>query len=101
MFNRYSSARIKIDDKTKARYYKPSFYPDIPEKDSDVFHIVRPGERLDLLAYKYYKDVGLWWIISRANRLDPSDIGLQASSELRIPTDIGEIIRSFKALNAE
>jgi len=101
MFNRYNNARIKRDEKTQSRYFKPSFYPDIPEKDTDIFHTVRPGERLDLLAHKYYKDVGLWWIISRANRLDPSDIGLRAATQLRIPTDIGEVIRSFKSINME
>ena len=54
-----------------------------------------------MLAYKYYNDVGLWWVISRANRLDPSQIGLEASTVLRVPTDIAEVIRSFRALNAE
>ena len=69
------------------------------EKDSDIIHTVRPGERLDLLAYKYYGDVGLWWVISRANRLDPSDIGLDASTELRIPKEVGEVLRAYKSLN--
>jgi len=101
MFNRYAEAKIKEDTRTGSRYFKPTLYPDIPEKDSDVIHNVRAGERLDLLAYKYYNDVGLWWVISRANRLDPSQIGLEASTVLRVPTDIAEVIRSFRALNAE
>jgi len=101
MFNRYAEARIKENKRNKVKYYKPTLYPDIPEKDSDVIHNVRAGERLDLLAYRYYKDVGLWWVISRANRLDPSNIGLEASSTLRIPIDIADVVRAFRAINAE
>ena len=99
MYNRYKEANIKVHKDNRKRYYKPSLYPDIPETDSDIIHIVKPGERLDLLAYQYYGDVGLWWVISRANRLDPSDIGLDAAIELRIPKDVGEVLRSYKALN--
>ena len=101
MFNRYAEARIIENKRNKVKYYKRTLYPDIPEKDSDVIHNVRAGERLDLLAYKYYKDVGLWWVISRANRLDPSNIGLEASSTLRIPIDIADVVRAFRAINAE
>jgi len=56
---------------------------------------------MDVLAYQYYDDVGLWWVISRANRLDPSDIGLKAASKLRIPTDIADVLRKFRSINAE
>jgi hypothetical protein len=101
MYNRYAEAKRKKNKRNKSQYFKPSLYPTIPELDSDIIHNVRFGERLDILAHKYYQDVGLWWIISRANRLDPSDIGLKASTKLRIPTDITEILRAFRTLNAE
>tara|TARA_B100000287_G_C19953576_1_gene511446 strand:- start:135 stop:440 length:306 start_codon:yes stop_codon:yes gene_type:complete len=101
MFNRYSEARIKTNKNNKVKYFKPTLYPDIPEKDTDILHYVKAGERLDILAHRYYGDVGLWWVISRANRLDPSDIGLDASSTIRIPQDISEVIRAFRSINAE
>jgi len=101
MFDRYKNARVKISKTNKVRYFKPTLYPNIPELDSDIIHNVRAGERLDILAHRYYNDVGLWWVISRANRLDPSDFGLDAASVLRIPQDIAEVLRSFRAINAE
>ena len=101
MYNRYKEARIKVNSDNKVRYFKPSLYQDIEEKDSDVVHVVRPGERLDLLAHRFYGDVGLWWVISRANRLDPSDVGLKAATQLRVPTDIGDVLRKYKAVNVE
>lgn len=101
MFNRYKDQTIKKDGKTNVRYYKPSLYPDIPESDSDIIHTVIEGERLDLLAYRFYGDVGLWWIISRANRLNPSDISLKASTEIRIPQDVGSILQDLVTVNRD
>ena len=100
MFNRYKNARIKTSENND-RYFKPTFYPQIPEKDTDVWHNVVVGERLDLLAHRYYDDINLYWIISKANNLDPSTIGLEAATQIRIPTDVGEIIRSFNSENLE
>ncbi|MAE85544.1 MAG: hypothetical protein CMB80_22605 [Flammeovirgaceae bacterium] len=99
MFNRYSEQTSKRDTVTKVRYYKPTLYPDIPERDDDIIHKVRSGERLDLLAHQYYNDVGLWWLISRANKLDPSDITLKAATDIRIPTHIGPILQELTATN--
>ena len=101
MFNRYAEARIKTSSTNQSRYLKPTLYPNIEEKDSDIIHNVRAGERMDVLAHQYYEDVGLWWVISRANRLDPSDIGLKASSKLRIPIEIADVLRKFRSINAE
>ena len=99
MFNRYKDARIKVSE-NKDRYFKPTLYPAIPERDSDIIHNIVQGERLDLLAHKYYGDVNYWWIISKANGLDPSDIGLKSSTQLRIPTDIGDVLTEFEFMNS-
>jgi len=39
----------------------------IPSRESNVLHAVKDGDRLDLLAYKYYSDTKKWWQISDAN----------------------------------
>lgn len=98
MFNRYKNAKVKLSE-NKDRYFKPTLYPAIPERDTDIIHNVVQGERLDLLAHKYYGDVNYWWIISKANGLSPSDIGIKSSTQLRIPTDIGEVLRAFDSEN--
>ena len=54
---------------------------------SDTFHQVTDADskRIDLIAYKYYKDVRLWWVIADANDvLNPLE--LQVGSILRIPS---------------
>jgi len=39
----------------------------IPPRESTVLHTVKGGDRLDLVAYKYYGDTTKWWQISDAN----------------------------------
>jgi hypothetical protein len=54
---------------------------------------------LDNLAYKYYKDVSMWWIIAKANNLDEAHIGLEVDKQIRIPTEIEPIINKLKELS--
>jgi copper chaperone CopZ len=47
-----------------------------PDTAGSYQHTVREGDRLDLLAYKYYGDATRWWLISDANpeQLFPTDL---------------------------
>ena len=65
---RYTTTRKKID-KSGKRVYSTTYYPQIPISDSDKFIHPVSGDRLDTLAYKYYGDITLWWIIAKANGL--------------------------------
>jgi hypothetical protein len=40
----------------------------IPEVEGQFLHTVAEGERLDLLAFKYYADARRWWLIADANK---------------------------------
>jgi nucleoid-associated protein YgaU len=58
----------------------------IPFSSKDKFHRVTDDDakRIDLLAWEYYGDCALWWVIAEANGiLNPLD--LEASRVLRIP----------------
>lgn len=59
---------------------------EIPESEDDQFHVVTQADadRIDLIAYKYYDDVQLWWIIAEANRIS-NPLNLEIGSTLRIP----------------
>tara|TARA_B100000927_G_scaffold163183_1_gene131514 strand:+ start:373 stop:681 length:309 start_codon:yes stop_codon:yes gene_type:complete len=99
MFNRYKNIRRKKDPKTGLNYKVPVLYPKIEERDDDIIHTVVVGERLDLLAFRYYNDSGLWWIISRANSLDPSIVSPKVGLELKIPQNTGDILTRFQTIN--
>ena len=98
MPSRYKNTKVKMRGDGK-RVLKPTIYPKIPIKDSDVFIYPKFGDRLDNLAYKYYKDTTLWWIIAKANGLDEAHIGLALDEQIRIPIDITPIINELKRLS--
>ncbi len=55
--------------------------------DSDQFHQVTEADskRIELIAWRYYQDVRLWWVIADENKiLNPLE--LQVGSILRIPS---------------
>jgi hypothetical protein len=95
MPSRYNNTKIKMSRDGK-RVLKPTIYPKIPIKDSDIFIYPKFGDRLDNLAQKYYKDVSLWWIIAKANNLDEAHIGLTLDEQIRIPVDIELILDELR-----
>lgn len=60
---------------------------DIPLNSADMFHKVKLNEvgRLDLIAYNYYKNPLLWWVIAQANNIYDPIAGLEVGTLLRIP----------------
>jgi hypothetical protein len=97
MPSRYTYTRLK-KNKDGKRVFRPTMYPKIPIKDSDIFIYPRFGDRLDNLAQKYYKDVSLWWIIAKANNLDKAEIGLNVEKQIRIPMNIEPILNKLKEM---
>jgi hypothetical protein len=91
MSSRYIYTKIKKDSLGR-QVLKPTIYPTIPIEDSDVFIYPVFGDRLDTLAFKYYKDTSLWWIIAKANNLDSGVVGLDPTRQIRVPLDIEPIL---------
>ena len=98
MPSRYNNTKIKLSKEGK-RVLKPTIYPKIPIKDSDIFIYPKFGDRLDNLAHKYYDDVSLWWIIAKANDLDEAHIGLEVDKQIRIPMDTQPILNKLKEMS--
>ena len=94
---RYNSTRQKLD-KSGTRVYATTYYPEIPLDDTDVF--IRPldGDRLDLIANRYYGDSTLWWIIAKANGLK-GQTSVTTEKPLRIAGNVSQIIQNFISLN--
>ena len=72
---RHELNKTKITDrfnKTTKKVFATIIYPKI-ERDVDDYYIdVLQEDRLDNLAYQYYGDVTLWWVIANGNKLDRS-----------------------------
>ena len=95
--SRYDFTPMKLNKDGK-RVFKPTIYPRIPIRDSDIFIYPKFGDRLDNLAFKYYGDVSLWWIIAKANNLDAAHIGLEVDNQIRIPINIQPILTKLKEM---
>jgi hypothetical protein len=98
MPSRYRFTRIK-KSKSGKRVFKPTMYPKIPLRDTDIFIYPVFGDRLDTLAQKYYGDVSFWWIIAKANNLDTAEIGLDTDKQIRIPMEIELIQNKLKSMS--
>jgi nucleoid-associated protein YgaU len=97
--NRYDNPTIEKTLKGKP-YWKGKSYPNIPVSESDAYVITSSEDRLDLLAYRYYNDATLWWIIAMAN--NNSTKGLmypEPGTQLRIPTDLNSVLALFNNYN--
>ena len=80
---RYSKTEINktINHKTA---YNTTIYSDIPDSDDDIFIITQAGDRLDLLANRFYGDHRLWWYIAQANNLNRMNV--EPGLSLRVPS---------------
>lgn len=86
MANRYRD--IKQFTTTDGITYKAnSIYPEVPLSDKDYYVITTAGDRYDTLAYQFYNDVSLWWIIASANNSQQASLVVQPGVQLRIPHD--------------
>ena len=94
---RYSKTPVTVD-KSGIRAYTTTYYPSVPLSDTDVFVYVREGDRVDTLAYKYYNDPTLWWIIAKANAIH-GKAALKIGTVVRIPSNIVDTIDRFRNLN--
>tara|TARA_B100001079_G_C16069096_1_gene364845 strand:- start:59 stop:352 length:294 start_codon:yes stop_codon:yes gene_type:complete len=94
---RYSTTRTRID-KSGLRVYGTTYYPEIPLENQDKFIRAKDGDRLDTLAYNYYGDTTLWWVIAKANGVKGKPT-LTIGEILRIPSNIVNIIEKFNNLN--
>ena len=75
-------------------------YPNIPLSASDVYVITTIGDRLDYLAYTYYNDSTLWWVISMANNnITKGSLFPIPGTQLRIPQNISSVINQFDNFN--
>jgi hypothetical protein len=81
-------------------YFRGKFYPNIPLSENDIYVVTTVGDRLDYLAYTYYRDSELWWIIAAANNnINKGLLFPTPGIQLRIPQDISAILTQLEQFN--
>lgn len=61
--------------------------PEVTRPD-DILYVTKPNDSLSALAFKYYNDVRLWWVIydTNASKILGNPIDLAAGVLLHIPS---------------
>ncbi len=96
---RYSNNDIRTTAEGK-RYYKQKYYPNIPLSETDIYVITTIGDRLDTLAFSYYNDSTLWWVIAMANNnVTKGSMFPIPGTQIRIPTNITGVLSLFNQYN--
>lgn len=99
MASRYQNIPVVKLDGTGSLYYRNNVYPEVAPTDTDYYVVTTVGDRLDLLAFDFYQDSSLWWIIASANALPGDSIYPPIGIQLRIPTDLQRILSSYNIAN--
>jgi len=97
--NRYENIKIVKTEEGK-RYRKSVQYPLIERKTDDIYIIGARHDRLDTLAYTYYTNSRLWWIIARANNIGKGNLTVPIGTQIRIPKDPISIVKEYNNLNS-
>ena len=95
--DRYKNTGI-TRDKRNNKVYKTTIYPKINPSPSDLIIRAKQGDRLDMLAHRFYGDVTLWWVIAQANNLRNGSLYVDPGKKLRIPKDLAKIFNDLKKL---
>jgi phage tail protein X len=94
------SQQSKLDVDNKRRYYDSLLDPRIPNSYDDIYIITTIGDRLDLLAWKYYTNAEFWWMIAAANpELRKDSLYLEPGIQLRIPQDPNTVLNLYQEQN--
>ena len=96
--NRYEEIQLNKDSQGR-RFRKTILHPTIEPHIDDIYIIGQIGDRLDNLAFKYYNDSSLWWIIARANNIGNGSLVVPLGVQLRIPQNQFDIIEEYKKIN--
>jgi hypothetical protein len=99
MASRYDNS-ITFKTQQGKPYYESKRYPNIPLSESDLYVITTVGDRLDNIAYQYYRDSNLWWIIAFVNsNVTRGSMFPIPGTQLRIPTDLSRVMRLYNQFN--
>lgn len=73
-------------NKTKVSFFGAFEPPKLEPQDDDIDYIVKNGDRLDMLAYRFYETPLLWWVIALKNDIDLPSVELIEGLLVVIPS---------------
>ena len=83
--SRYNWSVLYVDEKN-GDFFGTRQPLKLREHETDTYHVITDADskRIDLIAWKYYRDVNLWWIIAEFNNIN-NPLEIPVGTTLRIP----------------
>lgn len=82
--NRFTT-NPKIEDRYGPKFYTTAILNSIPTEEVPFYYTANEGDRLDVLASKFYNNSSYWWVIAKANNLANGAIAVPVATRLYIP----------------
>jgi nucleoid-associated protein YgaU len=82
----YDLVFVEGTDGAEYEFWDQNELPEIPVGNDDTKVRVKSTDRLDLLAYQFYGDPILWWVIAAANDIELAQTQLNEGDVIRIPS---------------
>ena len=86
-----TSSRLNFDNLLTAdgiEFWDVVDLPEFTPRKSDIQYQVKDGDRADILAYLFYQDQGLWWVIAWANGMELIPSALTGGMKIVIPDPV-------------
>jgi hypothetical protein len=102
--SRYSQIPIIRFTQDEKRRFINVKYPSITLDSQDIYLYTTQGDRYDILAFNFYQDSSLWWVINRANpNQDSSSLYPTTGAQIRIPSPnrLSSILMQYNMLNRQ
>jgi hypothetical protein len=99
---RYSQTPIIRSVEDQKRRFINVKYPLITLDSQDIYLYTTQGDRYDILAFNFYKDSSLWWVINHANpNQDSSSLFPSLGVQIRVPAPnrLSSILMQYELLN--
>ena len=80
--------------------YSPTYYPDIDYKENDNYIVTGATDRLDNIAFDFYGDSTLWWVVAMVNNLEGDSMFPPLGMYLRVPSNLAGLLSQYKESNS-
>lgn len=98
-YSRYQDIPLKRSEQNN-RVVRSTLYPPISRHDDDIYVLTTTGDTLYALSQQYYGNVNYYWVIGEANEnISKMSQNLQPGLQLRIPSQLNQILTDFEDLN--
>ena len=67
---------------------------DLLENVRNFEHTMVVGERLDILAHRYFGEDSYWWVLALVNRID-YPLSIAPGTKIRVPYDVKDVFKKI------